>query len=155
MVDESLQIYKFDGSGKIDFGRWKMKTLAVAAIKGGIDEAYLNDLDITAACPDRADNLKKRQLAWNYLIVALDGPPLQVVLSSATKNPFDAWNDLLAIYEPSTIEAYSQLLRELENCSMEDAYEDPASWFYWLDIINRKLGQIDATYKKSELEMIV
>ena len=46
MVDKSLRIYKYDSSSKIDFGRWKTKMLAVAAIKGGFDEAYTSDLPV-------------------------------------------------------------------------------------------------------------
>ena len=73
-----MQIYKYDGLSRIDFGRWKTKMLAVAAIKGGFDAAYISDLpavkDLSAVPPitedDAKANAKKRALAWNYLIVA-------------------------------------------------------------------------------------
>ena len=34
--------------------------------------------------------IKKNQLAWNYLIVALKGPPFEVVLNLTTNDPFNA-----------------------------------------------------------------
>jgi len=35
MVEDSLlQMLKFDGSGRVNFGCWKTKMLAIAAIKG-------------------------------------------------------------------------------------------------------------------------
>lgn len=47
MVDESLKMYKFDGSGRVNFGRWKTKMLAIAAIKGEFDTAYTTNLRVT------------------------------------------------------------------------------------------------------------
>lgn len=129
MVDESLQMLKFDGTGKVDFGRWKTNMLAVAAIKGEFDQAYLNQLSVVAnpaAVPPvsqtEADkNKKKNRLGWNYLIVALGVPPLQTVLNStATNNPRAAWQELISVYEPLTVEAYSQLLQEMEACKLKD-----------------------------------
>src|SRR5438094_103908 len=125
MVDESLQMLKFDGTGKVDFGRWKTKMLVVAAIKGDFDQAYLSQLPISAdpvAVPpvsqaEANENKKKNRLGWNYLIVALEGPPLQTVLSSTTTNdPIAAWRELISVYEPLTVEAYLQLLQEMEAC---------------------------------------
>ena len=104
---------------------------------------------------DVLENIKKNQLVWNYLIVALEGPPLEVVLNLTTNDPFNAWRELVNIYEPSTMEAYSQLLREMENCNMEDPMESPEVWLYKLDSINRRMGEIDASYRKLDIQMIV
>lgn len=46
MVDELLHLLKFDGSGKVDFGCWKTKMLAVVAIKGDFDVAYITSLPL-------------------------------------------------------------------------------------------------------------
>ena len=89
---------KFDGSGRVDFGRWKTKMLAIAAIKGEFNRAYLTQLPLTAApnatppvtADDVLENIKKNQLAWNYLFVALEGPPLEAVLNLTTNDPFNA-----------------------------------------------------------------
>ena len=137
MVNKSLRMPKFDGTGKIDFGRWKTKMLAIAAIKGNFDTAYLQDLPTvvnataTATNPvvvtqvEAEENLKKRNLAMNYLIVYLEGQPLRVVTNTTSGNPYDAWNALVAKYEPATVEAYSQLLNKMEGCILEDPYKNP------------------------------
>ena len=130
--------------------------LAIAAINGEFDEAYTSDLNISPTCANLTRNLEKMRLAWNYLIVALDDAPLQVVMNTSSRSPFDAWTELLSIYEPSTVEAYSQLLREMVSCNMEDAsMASPKVWFYRLDKINRRIGEIDTAYRKTDIQMIV
>ena len=56
---------------------------------------------------------------------------------------------------PSTMQAYSQLLREMENCNMEDPMENPIVWLYKLNSINCRMGEIDASYRKLDIQMIV
>ncbi|HEY9706753.1 MAG TPA: hypothetical protein V6D48_00975 [Oculatellaceae cyanobacterium] len=55
MGDNSLRLLKFDGTGKVNFGRWKTKMLAIASIKGEFDQAYLTQLptvvDLTVTPP--------------------------------------------------------------------------------------------------------
>lgn len=74
--------------------------------------------------------------------MALNGPPLQVVLNiTTTNNPFTAWNKLVSIYKPLAVEAYLQLLEEFENCNLEDAEGNPEAWFYKLNLINCRMGR--------------
>lgn len=101
------------------------------------------------------EDLKKKNLAMNNLIVYLKGQPLRVVTSTLLQNPYNAWNALVAMYEPSTIEAYLQLLREMEKCIMEDPYKSLKGWFYKLNSISRSLSQVNVAYAKSDLHMIV
>lgn len=163
MVDELLHMMKFCGAGGADFGRWKTKMIPIGAIKGEFDQTYSSCLpvaeDLTAQPPIMAntalENQKKNQLAWNYLIMALEGPPLQVILNITSRDPHDAQNELLSIYEPATTEACSHLLQEMENCNLEDNMGSPEVWFYKLDLINCRIGDIDPAYKKTDIQMIV
>ncbi|HEY9706754.1 MAG TPA: hypothetical protein V6D48_00980 [Oculatellaceae cyanobacterium] len=61
---------------------------------------------------------------------------MQTVLNLTQNDPYAAWNELVSVYKPATVEAYSQLLREMENCNLEEPMESPEIWFYKLDSIN-------------------
>ena len=63
--------------------------------------------------------------------------------------------NIVSICEPSTMEAYSQLLKEMENCNMEDPMESPEVWLYKLNLINHRMGEINASYRKLDVQMIV
>src|SRR5687768_9402751 len=102
--------------------------LAIASIKGELNAAYLSSLliavSVTSTPPVTqamaGKNRKKNILACNYLIVALEEPPLQVVLNSSANDPFVGWTKLISVYEPSTVEAYSEFLQEMEGCNLEE-----------------------------------
>ena len=67
MGDSLLQMLKFDGSGRVNFGRWKTKIIAIAAIKEEFDQAYLTQLPTMAntsttppvTADDALENIKK------------------------------------------------------------------------------------------------
>ena len=56
------------------------------------------------------------------------------------------WEYLRAIHNGG-----SQLLREMENCNMEDPMESPKVWLYKLNSINHRMGEIDASYRKMDI----
>src|SRR6476620_9744205 len=100
---DPLKMHKFDGnSSKLDFETYETRLLAVGAIKDGFDTALLTDLPIilTTVPPDPviATNKKLRSFAKSYLVLTLEGPPLNLVKECT--NPFDAWNLLIAQYKP-------------------------------------------------------
>ena len=54
---------KFDSSRRVNFGQWKTKMQAIAAIKGEFDQAFLNQLPLMvsskASPPVTADDVLK------------------------------------------------------------------------------------------------
>ena len=114
---------KFDGnSSKLDFETYETRLLAIGAIKDGFDTALLTDLPITSTTvpPDPVieTNKKLRNLAKSYLVLTLEGPPLNLVKGCV--NPFDAWTLLVSMYKPKTMDEYARLNSELENLELDD-----------------------------------
>ena len=90
---DPLKMQKFDGnSSKMDFETYETRLLAIGAIKDGFDEALLKDLPIistsTPSDPVIEANRKLRNLAKSYLVLTLEGPPLNLV--KGCTNPYDA-----------------------------------------------------------------
>ena len=128
---DPLKMQKFDGnSSKLDFETYETRLLAIGAIKDGFDTALLTDLPITSTTvpPDPVieTNKKLRNLAKSYLVLTLEGPPLNLVKGCV--NPFDAWTLLVSMYKPKTMDEYARLNSELENLELDDPYDDPEVW---------------------------
>ena len=90
---DSLKMQKFNGnSSKMNFETYETRLLAIGAIKDGFDAALLTDLPIisTTTPPDPVfeNSIKLRNLAKSYLVLTLDGLPLNLVKGCA--NPYDA-----------------------------------------------------------------
>jgi hypothetical protein len=94
--EEQIRLHKFDGSDKMDFERFATKMLAIGGLKDGFDEALENNLPIVDANgKDIPDNIEKRKLAWNHLLLALEGPPLMIIKRISSKDPHAAWTQLI------------------------------------------------------------
>lgn len=148
---------KFDGnSSKLDFETFETRLLAIGAIKDGFDTALLKDLPIilTTVPPDWVieTNKKLRNHARSYLVLTLEGPPLNLVKGCA--NPFDAWNLLIAQYKPMTMDEYARLNSELENLELDEPYEDPEFWFSNILKLNTRLTAIKQSYGREDLQII-
>src|SRR5687767_342808 len=120
--------------------------LAFGALKKGCNKAFLSDLDINAAYTDQAVHLEMRQDAWSYLMIALDGPTLQLVDNLNPQNPFVAWNMLVQRYDPADVEAYARLNHEFSLSHMDDLYDCPDGWVSNMFKLNGKITKIKAEY---------
>src|ERR671920_409619 len=113
---DPLKMQKFDGnSSKMDFETYETRLLAIGAIKDGFDTALLTNLPIISSSvpPDPVieTNKKLRNLAKSYLVLTLEGPPLNLVKGCV--NPFDAWQLLVSMYKPMTMDEYARLNSQL------------------------------------------
>src|SRR5687767_13602095 len=151
IMDEKTGL-RFDGGG--DFGRFRTKMLAFGALKKGCNKAFLNDLDISPGCTDEAANLEMRQDAWSYLMIALDGPALQLVNNISPQNPYVAWNMLVQRYDPADVEAYARLNQEFSQSQMDDPYDCPDEWVGRMIKLNGKMMKIKAEYGLDDMQMI-
>src|SRR6476646_2017624 len=154
---DPLKMQKFDGNiSKMDFEAYETRILAIGALKDGFDTALLKDLPITLTTipPDPVieTNQKLRKIAMGYLVLTLDGPPLNLV--KGCQNPYDAWKLLVAKYKPQTIDEYARLNSQLESTELDDPYEDPEVWFTNILKLNSRLASIKASYGKEDLQII-
>ena len=67
------------------------------------------------------------------MTLTLEGTPATILEQTTSGDPFDAWTALCAQYEPTTIEAYNQISRNLENCTLETPNADPEEWMQQLN----------------------
>ena len=153
-MDNSLKVPKFTGLEGVTFKEYSAKLLAVGAIHGGFNDALLNDLDFLATAANRANNIKKRNLAWGYLTLSLGGAAAMVLDLVTMQNPFAAWQRLNTKYAVTSPGAYTLLAQELESYTMENTKEDLDEWIARLMAINSHLAAIGATYRKNDLQMI-
>src|SRR5688572_14650422 len=125
-MDKGMKIYHFDRNDKLTFEDFKTKVLAIGAIMGSFDEALTTDLDISTTFTAthmqtiQEENLKKCTMAWNYLQLALTQAPLMYVQRVTSGNPYNAWRQLREHYKPITIDAFSQVMQEMQACVLED-----------------------------------
>src|SRR5687767_1664325 len=99
--DTSLKLNKFDVSNKHDFLRYKEKLLVIGQMGGGFDKALESNLPtVDASGNNLANNIKKRNTTWSYLIFSLEGLPLVMIRQVVDKNPFTAWTRMINRYGP-------------------------------------------------------
>ena len=51
-----------------------------------------------------------------------------VLNRTTSRDPYDAWQALCAKYEPTTVEAYNQIIRDMEMCELKEPNQDPEPW---------------------------
>ena len=93
-------------------------------------------------------------MAWSYLVLTTDGPPLNHIKGIASQNPYEAWNLLLSIYQPKTMDEYARLSNQMEQLKMDDPYEDPEKWISDLLRLNARLKAIKTTYGKEDVQIM-
>jgi len=93
---------KFDGTDKYDYENYCLRTLALGGMKGGWNRAYLQTLPIVANATATAnnpvvtqdeaeENIKLNRIAWNYLVLSLDGTARSIVMGVLNDDPRAAW----------------------------------------------------------------
>jgi hypothetical protein len=127
-----------------------MKKKRVQALEN--DWAY--DAWTTELSADEKENKKKNDDAWNYLVMACDGEPFDIITSDTETNASIAWTKLKEEYEPSTDEALIDVQEDFVKCKMTSKDEDPALWIDKLKVINKRLGSIDRQFEKGDVEMM-
>ena len=156
---------KFDGTDKYDYENYCLRTLALGGMKGGWNRAYLQTLPIAANATATAnnpvvtqdeaeENIKLNRIAWNYLVLSLDGTARSIVMGVLNDDPRAAWLALENRYKPRSIEAYTKLCIDFEKCVMERPTQDPETWIMALHKLNSRMGEINAQYRKSDTVMI-
>ena len=97
-------------------------------------------------------NIKLRNLAKSYLVLTLDGPPLNLVKGCV--NPFDAWQLLISMYKPKTMDEYARLNSQLENTELDDPFDNPEIWFSNILQTNARLISIKPSYGRDDMQII-
>ena len=67
------------------------------------------------------------------MYLTLDRAPLALVEKQTNTDFAVAWKALCDHYKPNTMEAYTQITREMEGCMLEQLDEDPEQWMQKLD----------------------
>src|SRR5688572_1485184 len=88
------------------------------------------------------------------MTLTLEGAPAGILERTMSGNPFNTWAALCTKYKPSTVEAYSQISWDFENCIMETQDKDLEEWMQKLDQYNARLHAIRATYARDDVQMI-
>lgn len=102
-----------------------------------------------------SENLKKRKLAWSHLLITLEGAPLALVEKISNGDPRDAWVALCDWYEPNSVEAFTQITRDLKNCTLENESDNSEVWMQQLDCYNATLSAIGSgNYSRNDIQMI-
>src|SRR5688572_11995025 len=154
MSDNMFHILVFDRSSKVDFHTYKRAFEAVAMIKQ-FNEAIEGSLPIgNPAVASYVDNICKRKLAWSYMTLSLKGAPAAILETTASRDPFDTWTALCSQHKPNTIEAYNQIMRDMENCILEEPKANPEPWMQQLNQYNARLQAIQTTYARDNVQMI-
>jgi hypothetical protein len=76
------------------------------------DLAHENISSMTLSVPQIADK-KMKDDACNYLVMACDGEPFDIVTSKMETNAFTSWELLREDYEPSTDKALVSMQEKL------------------------------------------
>lgn len=155
------QITKFDGTDSTIFQRYSTKLLAVGALKSGFDQALEQDLNISTTFNQvhtqaiQEENVKKRRIAWRYLLLTLEEEPLLLVEETATRNPFNAWVQLNATYMSTLTDMYTKMTTKLESLVMLDPFKDPNPWMHQIAVLNFCLQRISASYAWDDLQLVL
>ena len=86
------------------------------------------------------------------------GLPYRLVKTAKTKkhidgDAFKAWTNLCHRYAPKEVLNMVQLHSRFNNCCLETPTLDPDVWFVELDIICKRMSEVDPTYEKREQEI--
>jgi hypothetical protein len=115
--------------------------------------SHENSVSATLSVPKAAEK-KMNDDAWNYLVMACDGKPFNMITLEMEVNAHAAWKLLREEYEPSTDEVLTSIQEKFITCKMTMNLEDPASWIDKLKVIKKGHGGIHIKYQKGEIEMI-
>jgi hypothetical protein len=151
--ETSIRVIVFKGERE-KWRQWKIKTKAIGMKKKWV-EALETDQDIKGVIVTDEGKKKKKQNsdAWNYLVMACEAEPFDIITSETETSAFIAWSKLKEEYEPTTDEALIEVQEEFVRCKMLSKKDDPALWIDKLKVINKRLAGIDKKYEKGDIEM--
>ena len=90
-----MRMTRFAGV-RSEFSYYKSRMLAMARLNEDMDIAYLQNIETDPTKTGYDTDLhEKRKKAWSYLILSLDGPPLELVRVVPDEDPHAAWNLLV------------------------------------------------------------
>ena len=83
------------------------------------------------------------------------GLPYRLVKTAKPKrhidgDAFNAWTDLCHWYAPNAVSNMVQLRSWFNICCLETPTLDPDVWFFEIDIICKRMSEVDPTYAKRE-----
>jgi len=153
-MEDSMRMTRLAGV-KTKLSYYKSRMLAMARLTDNMDVAYKKfiPIDPTATGYDKTLH-ELREKAWSYLILSLDGPPLELVRVVPLEDPHAAWNLLVQKYEPTDVEAAAAILQDMDNCELEDIYGDPTPWVTQLQTLNSRLTPMGGNYVWSDIQII-
>ena len=161
--DDYHRYLKFDGDEDF-WDEWSDKTLSTAKSKG-FRLVYASD---TKPCSDAeyavSTDKEERRIyenndkAYQLLMTCCTGLPYRLVKTAKTKkhidgDAFKAWTNLCHRYAPNEVSNMVQLHSRFNNCCLETPTSDPDVWFVELDIICKRMSEVDPTYEKREQEI--
>jgi hypothetical protein len=73
---------------------------------------------------DKVANKKLNDEAWNYLVMACENEPFDIITSKTVASAYIAWEKLNEEYEPETAEALIDNRCARTICEMQDGFDD-------------------------------
>ena len=142
------------------FDEWKLKTMALIKKKGWSAPFDSPTTEIPSAEQANAENSTEEQRsmfkanneAYDQILMGCSGIPLGLV-RRAKGDSRKAMEALSKKYSETDEANLTELLQEFVNCKLEDTETDPDKWFMKIDVLNDKLGGIDARYRKADYEL--
>jgi hypothetical protein len=134
----SIHVIAFKGKRE-KWRQWKIKTKAIGMKKKWVEALetnYAYDGWMTALTDDQKSKKKKNDDAWNYLVMACENKPFDIINFETESNAFTGWEKLKEEYEPTTDEALIEVLEKFITCKMESKLEDPVLWIDKLKVVN-------------------
>jgi hypothetical protein len=104
--ETSIRVLAFKGERE-KWRQWKIKTKAIGTQKKwfeALENDWAYDAWTTTLTADEVANKKLNDKAWNYLVMACEDEPFDIITSDTESNAWIAWNKLKEEYEPSTDE---------------------------------------------------
>ena len=150
---------KFDGtSTKADFESYKTKHMAVEALKDGFHKAYVKNRPVnkpgaTTPDPNLIANEKLRAMAIAYLILIIKEAS-QDLIKPVKDDPYLAWQLLTARYQPSTIDEYARLRKEMKSYELDDPYDSPELLINKILRTNARLIAVKPTYGQDDVQIM-
>ena len=117
----SIRVITFKGE-QDNWSQWKIKTRAIDMKKKWV-EALDKDLsyeeeETKSLSVSQIAEKKLNDDAWNYLVMACNGEPFDIITSETETNAFKGWKLLKEEYEPSTDEALVNVQEKFVTCKM-------------------------------------
>ncbi len=146
------------GGGEEKWREWSIKTNAYANTRGW-EKALTQNCEHTEvlAADLTSEQEKDRELnlkAWNHLVMACQDSAFTALTTATMSNVYEGWSALLQEYHKNDIDSLVDIESDFTSCKMKTDMEDPSLWIGRLKIINERLAQVGAKYKKNDYNLI-